>query len=57
MKVNEEQLRGILGESGDDKEWGCVQTLWRQGQDEARLNNEKFSGVLSDFIEKVSIKD
>ena len=57
MKVNEEQLRGILGESGDDKEWGCVQTLWRQGQDEARLNNEKFSEVLSDFIEKVSIKD
>lgn len=53
-KVNEEQLRGILGESGDDKEWGCVQTLWRQGQDEARLNNEKFSEVLSDFIEKIS---
>jgi len=52
-KVNEEQLRTILSEGGEGGDWASVQTLWTQGQDETRLNSERFSEVLADFIEKI----
>lgn len=54
-KINENQLREILEDKSDlASEWGCVQKLWSQGQDEAALNSLKFSDVLGAQLDAIN---
>lgn len=48
-------MRDILDDSSyTSPDWACVQTLWRQGQDEVVLNSRQFSEVLSSEIAAIS---
>ena len=55
MQANEEKLLKILNEKSDDgTDWDCVQKLWKQGQDEAKLNSSQFSMVLNEEFEAIN---